>query len=156
MRKVVIPIVVISMCVLVVHGCIKSTEDKPNQKIEQKKTSVGLPIGSDYLYRHGEHFVKITINSPDQWAIKTEEMNYPKKMTIKDLKKDKNGFKLIQFISKETIDAGYTFFVTDRPEGTNYYLVMDENDFYLITDSVDSSIDIGKNTKYSDTKFIKQ
>ncbi|KAJ61000.1 hypothetical protein [Enterococcus faecalis] len=156
MRKVFMIIIINVIGLLALYGCGNNVEDKTVKETKKQETSVGLPVNSNYLYRLGSHFVKITINTPNQWAVKTEKMDYSKKMTIKELKKDRSGSKLIQFIAKETIDASDVFFVTDRPEGTNYYLVMDGEDFYLALDPGSSEIDIKEHAKYVNAKFVKQ
>lgn len=156
MKKVVVVvgIVVIGLCIF-----YKSNQEKEEVLFleeEKEELSVGLPVGTDYLYQNGDQFVKVTINTPHQWAIKTETMNYPKKMTVRDLNEDRDRAKLLQFIAKESFIAGDVFSVTDRPEGSNYYLVMDGDDFYLAMDPGDSSIDIEEYAKYGDKRFVRQ
>ncbi len=155
MKKIVAVVSLMIIGLLVVSGC-SGKKEATTQSTKKQETSAGLPVGSDYVYQSGERYVKITIDSPDEWSVQTEEMNFPEKMTVKDLKEERDGFKRLQFISKIKIDANTAFSVPGNSEGSKYYLVMDGKDFYLSHDNGDTEFNIEEDAKYGNERFVRQ
>ncbi|MCU6361204.1 hypothetical protein, partial [Enterobacter quasiroggenkampii] len=89
---------------LVVSGC-SGKKETTTQSTKKQETSAGLPVGSDYVYQSGERYVKITIESPDEWSVQTEEMNFPEKIHIEDMNQTKNNHELVELTSENKIKA---------------------------------------------------
>lgn len=155
MKKIVAVVSLMIVGLLVVSGC-SGKKEATTQSTKKQETSAGLPVGSDYVYQSGERYVKITIDSPDEWSVQTEEMNFPEKMTVKDLKQDKDGYKLLRFTAKNKIEGNDVFFVPTREKGIDYYLVIDDDDFFVAQNSQSENYDIQEQAKYGNKRFVKQ
>lgn len=155
MKKIVAVVSLMIVGLLVVSGC-SGKKEATTQSTKKQETSAGLPVGGDYVYQSGERYVKITIDSPDEWSVQTEKMNFPEKMTVKDLKQDKDGYKLLRFTAKNKIEGYDAFFVPTREEGIEYYLVVDDGDFFFAPDSKSENYDIKKHAENGNKRFVKQ
>ncbi|ELS0477982.1 hypothetical protein R4Y59_002590 [Enterococcus faecalis] len=155
MKKIVAVVSLMIVGLLVVSGC-SGKKEATTQSTKKQETSAGLPVGGDYVYQSGERYVKITIDSPDEWSVQTEKMNFPEKMTVKDLKQDKDGYKLLRFTAKNKIEGYDAFFVPTREEGIEYYLVTDDGDFYFSMKSEEPRYNIEEDAKYGNKRFVKQ
>lgn len=131
-----------------------------NGDVEQKtmirETSVGLPIGNQYIYKMENRHVKILIESPEMWLVQTEEMNFSEKMNVKELKQIQKGVYLTQFSANNIIRANDAFIVSTEKERLKYYIVINDEGFYLVPDYQLEDYDIRAYAENVNVYFIKQ
>ncbi|EPI08721.1 hypothetical protein [Enterococcus faecalis] len=155
MKKFVAVVSLMIIGLLVVSGC-SGKKEATTQSTKKQETSAGLPVGSDYVYQSGERYVKITIDSPDEWSVQTEKMNFPEKMTVKDLKQDKDGYKLLRFTAKNKIEGYDAFFTSANEDDNDYYLVIDGDDFFFAPNSQSKDYNIQQHAENGNKRFVKQ
>lgn len=126
------------------------------QNTVKQKTSVGLSIGSQYMYKTGNRYIKILIEASDMWLVQTEDMNFSEKMNVKELKQIKEGIYLLQFSANNTIRVDNAFIVSEEKEESRYYIVIKEEYFYLVPDCQIEDYDIQEYAENVNIFFVKQ
>lgn len=129
MKKYIGVVSILFIAVLGLSACgsnNESSEKKEQPAVTKKEKDSILPIGNEYVYQDKSDYVKLTILSDNEWSIQTDEMHVPEKFTVKDMKQDKEGYKLLEMTANKEINGHG---ILSIPEGKpRYYYLVNEND----------------------------
>ncbi|EKN1413229.1 hypothetical protein [Enterococcus faecalis] len=129
MKKYIGVVSILFIAVLGLSACgsnNESSEKKEQPAVTKKEKDSILPIGNEYVYQNKFDYLKLTILSDNEWSIQTDEMHVPEKFTVKDMKQDKEGYKLLEMTANKEIN-GYG--ILSIPEGKpRYYYLVDKGE----------------------------
>lgn len=157
MKKYIGVVSILFIAVLGLSACgsnNESSEKKEQSAVTKKEKDSILPIGNEYVYQDKSDYVKLTILSENEWTIQTDKMHVPEKFTVKDMKQDKEGYKLLEMTANKEIN-GHGKLVISEGEPWHYYLVDKGDKVGFDLKVTDESKDI-ENSAYLNGYFIKQ
>ncbi|MDN3201736.1 hypothetical protein P0E66_11420 [Enterococcus faecalis] len=129
MKKYIGVVSILFIAVLGLSACgsnNESSEKKEQSAITKKEKNSILPIGNEYVYQDKSDYVKLTILSDNEWSIQTDEMHVPEKFTVKDMKQDKEGYKLLEMTANKEINGHVILSILE--DNPMYYYLVNEND----------------------------